>query len=424
VTTRTIRERPAGRPSLVGTEWTVDVGPVAHGGHCVARHEGQVVFVRHTLPGERVVARVTEGRVGDRFLRADAVEVLAPSPHRVPAPCRYAAERVCGGCDFQHVALDHQRALKAAVVKEQFSRLAGLEVDVEVRPVPGDRDGLRWRTRVEFAVDDEGRAGLRGHRSSHIVPIHDCLISTEPVIASGVLDTDWQDCSSVDVVDAAHPEEPVLVPLPLAKGLDAGGGLVGERVVDGDWTGEYVVTTRGFWQVHPGAASTFLSRVVSLLEPAPGDRVLDLYAGSGLFTMRLGELVAPDGFVLGVEGDQAAVANGALNTEHLENVEWRANRVDRELRSIVSQGVSADLVVLDPPRTGAGARVMSDVAAMAPRRIVYVACDPAALARDVRSAAEHGYTMVSLEAWDAFPMTHHVECIAVLEPTPAGALRP
>lgn len=413
---RARRERPSGAASLVGTEWTVSVGPVAHGGHCVARHEGQVVFVRHALPGERVVARVTEGRVGDRFVRADAVDVLEAAPERVAAPCRYAATRVCGGCDFQHVALTHQRHLKASVVKEQFARLAGLDVDVEVAAVPGDDDGLRWRTRVEFAVDPSGRAGLRGHRSSRVVPVDDCLIATHRVIDSGVLDTDWQDCTAVDVIDAAHPDEPVLVPLPIPKGSDQGGGLVGERVVDGAWEGEFVVAARGFWQVHPGAASTFLWRVSALLAPVPGDRVLDLYAGSGLFAMRLGELVSSGGFVLAVEGDSRAVRSGATNTEHLENVEWREGRVDRELATLVDQGIRADLAVLDPPRTGAGPGVMAHVAAMGVRRLVYVACDPAALARDVRAAADHGYELVSLEAWDAFPMTHHVECIAVLEP--------
>ncbi|MGO4663266.1 class I SAM-dependent RNA methyltransferase [Terrabacter sp. 2TAF16] len=411
------RERAAGGESLVGREWTLEVGPVAHGGHCVARHEGQVVFVRHTLPGERVVARVTEGRVGDSFVRADAVEVLEAAPGRVTAPCPYAAPGLCGGCDFQHASLDTQRALKGAVVREQFARVGGLDVDVVVQPVPGDEEGLRWRTRVEFAVDGAGRAGLRGHRSSDIVPVEDCLIATRAVIDSGVLDTEWPDVESVDVVDAVHPDEPVLVPLPPPEGgSGGGGGLVGELARDGDWEGEYVVSARGFWQVHPGAATTFLSRVSTLLGAEPGDRVLDLFAGSGLFTMRLGELVAPDGFVLGVEGDRRAVENGESNTEHLENVEWRANRVDRELRSLVGQGVMADLVVLDPPRTGAGKDVMALVAGMGPRRVVYVACDPAALARDVKAAGTHGYGLVSLEAWDAFPMTHHVECIAVLEP--------
>jgi tRNA/tmRNA/rRNA uracil-C5-methylase (TrmA/RlmC/RlmD family) len=417
VSRRPTRERAEGGESLVGREWTVDIGPVAHGGHCVARHEGQVVFVRHTLPGERVVARVTEGRVGDSFVRADAVTVLEAAPGRVEPPCPYAAPGLCGGCDFQHASLDTQRRLKADVVREQFSRLAGLDMDVSVRPVPGDENGLRWRTRVEFAVDDLGRPGLRQHRSWDIVPLDDCLIATHGVIDSGVLDTDWPDVESVDVIDAAHPEEPVLVPLPAEAGADSAGGLVGELVRDRDWEGEYVVSARGFWQVHPGAASTFLGRVVALLEAQPGDLVADLYAGSGLFTMRLAELVGPGGSVLGVEGDARAVENGIRNTEHLEGVEWRANRVDRELRSLVAQAVRADLVVLDPPRTGAGKDVMRLVSELRPRRVVYVACDPAALARDVRAAGEQGYSMVSLEAWDAFPMTHHVECIAVLEPT-------
>ncbi|WP_323098608.1 class I SAM-dependent RNA methyltransferase [Intrasporangium sp. YIM S08009] len=427
------RERAAKGESLVGARWTLEVGGVAHGGHCVARHEGRVVFVRHALPGERVAAVVTEGRDGDSFVRADAVEVLEASPDRVAAPCRFAGPGLCGGCDFQHVTLEAQRRLKADVVREQFARVAKMpDVDVEVRPVPGDADGLRWRTRVEFAVDAEGLAGLRAHRSREVVPVDDCLIATEGVIASGVLDTAWDGCASVDVIDAVHPDEPVLVPVPAddasgddpsgrvaERGGPPSGGLVGELVRQGDWEGEYVVAARGFWQVHPGAASTFLSRVVDLLEAGPGDRVLDLYAGSGLFTMRLGELVEPGGFVLGVEGDAVAVANGERNTEHLPNVEWRAARVDRELRSLVRQGVTADLVVLDPPRTGAGKEVMALLAQVAPRRVVYVACDPAALARDVRQAAEHGYEMTSLEGWDAFPMTHHVECIAVLERRPA-----
>jgi tRNA/tmRNA/rRNA uracil-C5-methylase (TrmA/RlmC/RlmD family) len=440
-------EPSASAPSLVGAEWEVEVGPVAHGGFCIARHEGQVVFVRHALPGERVLARVTEGRVGDRFVRADAVSVSHASPHRVVPPCPWSGPGRCGGCDFQHVDLPEQRALKAAVVREQFSRLAGLDVDVEVAAVPGDHDGLDWRTRVEFAVDGSGRAGLRRHRSRDVVPVEDCLIATRPVVGSGVLDRSWPGVAAVDVIDAADPAEPVLVPVPLERAggrarersrpqgrdrrggdrrhrgpqPDAGGddaddgGLVREVVRDGDWSGEYTVAARGFWQVHPGAAPTFLHRVSVLLGAAHGDRVLDLYAGSGLFTARLGELVGPDGIVLGIEGDRRAVENGRANTGHLPNVEWRAGRVDAELATLVDQGVGADLAVLDPPRTGAGPDVIAHLAALGVRRAVYVACDPAALARDVATALTHGYRLVSLEAHDAFPMTHHVECIAVLE---------
>ena len=286
--------------------------------------------------------------------------------------------------------------------------------------MPGDEEGLRWRTRVEFAVDDVGRAGLRAHRSRTIVPVQDCLIATSAVIGSGVLDTEWTGVRRGRRRRGRAPARSrCSCPVPAPEGSDGSGGLVGEVAedgADGEWSGEYVVSARGFWQVHPGAATTFLTRVSALAGVEPGDRVLDLYAGSGLFTMRLGELVAPDGFVLGIEGDRRAVDNGILNTEHLDNVEWRANRVDREVRSLVGQGITADVVVLDPPRTGAGKDVMGLLARLGPRRVVYVACDPAALARDVKAAAGHGYRLASLEAWDAFPMTHHVECIAVLEP--------
>ncbi|HET8983105.1 MAG TPA: TRAM domain-containing protein, partial [Pedococcus sp.] len=175
----------------VGDEVEVQVGPVAHGGHCVARHEGRVVFVRHTLPGERVRVRITEAKTGQRFVRGDAVEVLAASGHRVTPPCPYAGPGLCGGCDFQHVALPEQRALKAAVVREQFARLAGIDVAVDVEPVPGDTDGLGWRTRVEFAVADDGTPGLRRHRSHDVLPVADCLIAHDRVRAAGVLGRRW-----------------------------------------------------------------------------------------------------------------------------------------------------------------------------------------------------------------------------------------
>ena len=130
------------------------VGPVAHGGHCVARHEGRVVFVRHSLPGERVVVRVTEDR-HPGFCRADAIEVLEASPSRVERPCPYSGPGLCGGCDWQHVDPAEQRRLKADVVREQLARLAGLDdVAVTVEELPGGP--LRWRSRARFAVDRTG----------------------------------------------------------------------------------------------------------------------------------------------------------------------------------------------------------------------------------------------------------------------------
>lgn len=400
-----------------GRELELEVERVAHGGHCVARHEGRVVFVRHTLPGERVRAVVTGQGGGGRFLRADAVEVLRAAPGRVERPCPYAGPGRCGGCDWQHADPVRQRQLKAAVVREQLQRLAGLDLDVVVEPVPGDRDGLRWRTRVEFAVDAGGRAGLRRHRSHDVVPLEDCLIATEDVVGTGVLRRTWSGERSVDVV-APSVGEPVVVPVPSGE---RSAPTVRERVVvnrpDGPWQGELEVAARGFWQVHPGAAATFVAAVLDGLEPAPGERAVDLYSGVGLFAVALSDLLGPDGAVLAVEGDRTAVRHARRNVAGRPGapVEVRQGRVDRVLRPLVRQGITADLVVLDPPRTGAGRDVVRDVAALRPRRVAYVACDPAALARDLGHAGAEGYRVVSVRAFDAFPMTHHVECVAVLE---------
>ncbi|MEP6650679.1 MAG: TRAM domain-containing protein [Lapillicoccus sp.] len=403
---------------MVGTEAVVDVGPAAHGGHCVARLDGRVVFVRHALPGERVRVSITEGEEDSRFLRGDAVEVMQASPERVEPPCRYAGPRRCGGCDFQHASLDYQRELKADVIREQFARLAHTDVDVwshggavEVEALPGDETGLRWRSRVEFAVDDLGRAGLRAHRSHRVVPIDDCLIADQRIVDSGVLDTVWTGCTGVDAVAADEPEGAVLVALP-----DGRQPSVVQRVTAPGWSSEFRVGARGFWQVHPGAAPAFVSHVLASLSPRAGDRVLDLYAGAGLFAAALADAVGTSGSVLAVEGHRPAVVDGMRNTATRPPVEWRHGRVDRVVRSLVRQQVHADLIVLDPPRTGAGRDVSRDLAALTPRRIAYVACDPAALARDTAYLGSAGYGLDSLRAYDAFPMTHHVECIAVFVP--------
>jgi tRNA/tmRNA/rRNA uracil-C5-methylase (TrmA/RlmC/RlmD family) len=399
--------------SLVGTRFEAEIGKVAHGGHCVTRYDGRVVFVRHALPGETVRVRITGGSAGDRFLLGDAVEELRPSAHRVVAACRFAGPGNCGGCDWQHCELSYQRELKAAVVAEQFQRLAGLEVDVAVEALPGDREGLRWRTRSEFAVDASGAAGLRRHHSHEIIPVDDCLISTERVIATGVLDRRWPGATSVDVVDASGEPRALTVPLPPGRGAVP---YVTERVDTGDWSAEFRLSARGFWQVHPRAAATFVAHVLRELAPKPGERAMDLYAGVGLFALALADAVGPTGAVLAIDSDARTVRDAKVNLRLRTEIELRRGKVDSALKRLVRQGIRADLVVLDPPRTGAGKSVVNDIAGLGPRAVAYVACDPAALARDVAYAREAGYGIRSLRAFDAFPMTHHIECIAVLEP--------
>jgi tRNA/tmRNA/rRNA uracil-C5-methylase (TrmA/RlmC/RlmD family) len=177
----------------------------------------------------------------------------------------------------------------------------------------------------------------------------------------------------------------------------------------------FEVTGSGFWQVHPGAAEALLAAVVEGLDPQPGEAAADLYSGVGLFSATLAERVGPNGRVVAVESDAIAVADAARNLADLPQVEAVVDRVERALRR-GTVGQQCDLVVLDPPRVGAKREVVEAVVALAPRAVAYVACDPGALARDVAIFAEHGYRLTSLRAFDIFPMTHHVECVAVLEP--------
>ncbi len=389
----------------MGTSLTVAVGPVAHGGHCVARHEGRVVFVRHSLPGETVRAVVTDGAEGSSFWRADAVEVLAPSPDRVAPPCPWSGPGRCGGCDWQHVSVPAQRALKAAVVREQLSHLAHLDVAVDVEPVPGDVAGLGWRTRVTWAVAEDGSAGLRRHRSHEVVPVDSCRIAHPLVDEAGVTGRTWPGVGSVEVSASVATGDRLV--LPDGRGDGALTEVVGDRA--------FRVTGGGFWQVHPGAAATLLAAVMDGLRPQPGDTALDLYGGVGLFAARLAEVVGPTGRVTLVESDRVAVADARHNLAEFPAVRVERGRVDHVLRRLRTG--RADLVVLDPPRSGAGRAVVDLVARQVrPRRVAYVACDPAALARDLTWFAERGYRLTGLRAFDIFPMTHHVECVALLEP--------
>jgi tRNA/tmRNA/rRNA uracil-C5-methylase (TrmA/RlmC/RlmD family) len=395
---------------VIGTEFEVKVGSVAHGGHCVARYEGRVVFVRHALPGERVLVRVTEGTAGSRYLRADAIEVVAAASGRVAPPCPYAGPGKCGGCDWQHADLDTQRALKAAVLREAFRRFAGLDVDVVVEAVPGDRAGLDWRTRVKFAVTADGRVGLRQHRSHHIVPIDRCLIAHPLVHSAEVLADEWTGYDTVEVAVSVATGNRVVLPRMAGQGPRSASSAA--YLTEHAAGRAYIVRADGFWQVHPGAASTLVSAVIEALGPQPGDRVLDLYSGVGLFAAALAPLVAPSGRVTAVEADGSAVACARQNLADLPTARTIRDDVDAALH----RGLSgrADLVVLDPPREGAGRSVITSVARRRPRAIAYVACDPVALARDVGYAQGLGYRLTDVRAYDLFPMTQHLECVALL----------
>jgi tRNA/tmRNA/rRNA uracil-C5-methylase (TrmA/RlmC/RlmD family) len=396
-----------------GARIELTVGAVAHGGHCVARiggTGGRVVFVRHALPGERVLAEVTEVRPG--YLRADAVAVLAASPDRVEPPCPWARPGACGGCDLQHVARDAQLRWKAAVVREQLERLAGLppeqveKLAVRVAALPGPP--LGWRSRVRYAVDATGTAGLFRHRSYEVVPVDRCRIAHPAIQQLPVLGRPWPDDDAVEVIASSAGDV-------IVRAGGSAGPAVRELALGRAWS----LDPRAFWQVHPAAPDTLADAVLRLLEPAVGETAWDLYGGAGLFAAALADRVGITGAVTVVESSGLAVAAARANLADLPQVRVVPAQVEVALRRRLVRG-PVDLMVLDPPRAGAGAAVARALAGCGARAIAYVACDPAALARDVRAFAGRGWRLAGLLAYDCFPMTQHVECVALLLPPSAG----
>lgn len=414
------------------------MGRIAAGGGCVARWpDGRVAFVRHALPGERVVAEVTsEAR---SYVRADALEVREPSPDRVEPPCRRSGPGRCGGCDFQHVAPAAQRRLKADLIAEQLLRLAGIDGAINVESVPLDGNseysetGLAWRTRVRFAVDRGGRAGLHRHRSKDLEYVEQCPIAVDAVNELGVTKERWVGAHHLEVASSGEGGPPVIAvdsgrrtlvdPPVLPAGIVANG-----RTVAGPTRTRYPV--RGhvfdvsagvFWQVHPRAAGLLGDVVLDWLAPRKGDRVADLYAGAGLFSVLLAAAVGTDGHVVAIERSGRACADLDDNAAAFDQVDIVRADVTPE---VISQVLAAtDLVVLDPARTGAGIRVMEALAGLdpPPRRIVYVSCDAASFARDLRAMLDRGWTLDKFRAFDLFPMTEHTETVALLLPPNDGS---
>lgn len=398
------------------TDWTdrmleLTVGPVAHGGHCVARvpdeaspgsdDRGRVVFVRHALPGERVRAVVTDDP-GKAFCRADAVAVLEASPDRVEPPCPWAGPGGCGGCDFQHATPAAQRSLKTTVLREQLERLAAPAAalstvpfdEVVVEELPGGP--LGWRTRVRLAVDDAGVPGLRAHRSHDVCEIGDC-----PLVPGGalepVLSRRFRPDSEVDVTVGAD-----------------GAARVGSGATAHAAGRTWELSAGTFWQVHPALADTLADVVRDWAHAPRGGVAWDLYGGVGLLGSVLAGQVGPDGTVLVVESSSSAIADGASALADLGQLSFVQGRAEREVHRLEP---APDVVVTDPPRAGLGGAMVRALADRAPQRIVHVACDPAALGRDLALFAEVGYRVAGLRAFDAFPMTHHMEAVAVLERT-------
>jgi len=383
------------RTFRVGEKFTTSIEKVAHGGHFIARHKGAVFFIRHGIPGEKVVVEVTS--TGKSFNRGDVLEVLEPSADRVKAPCSFAHGLGCGGCDFQHIAIARQRDLKSDVITEQFARIAKMDLKVTVEEVA---EPLHWRTRAILNIDGSGNAGFFGSRSHNSIQIDDCLTCVPELKLTEVTSRNWQPNSKLEI--SANK---------LGDRIIASGEVIEgpEKLVEVVGSNNFQVSHSSFWQSHKSAPTVLTDAVMQYAELQSGDQVLDLYGGVGLFTAAALTAVGATGRVDLVEASSSAIGDAKINFENTSNVKIYLG----EVAKIMPRIGSADVVILDPPRDGAGQLVLQQISVLNPKRIVYVACDPAALARDCAFANDLGWNLTKVRAFDLFPMTHHIEMVAL-----------
>lgn len=386
----------------VGQKFQVTLEKIAHGGHFIARHEGAVIFVRHGIPGEEVEILITS--VGSSFNRGDVINVITPSAERVSPPCRYAHREGCGGCDFQHISISHQRSLKSDVITEQFSRIAKMELRVEVEEVGKP---LGWRTRCTSVTTKNGALGFYQARSHKIIPVDDCRILVPEMQFSELAKRGAKGDQRIEISISNNGERSIATasardesPMRLTDGVEVAHYTVGEN--------SFEVSQKSFWQSHKDAPQVLTDAVLSYANLRVGDHVLDLYGGVGLFTAAVLSQIGETGAVDLVEGSKSATSDATRNLADSKNV----TVITGDVAKVITRFSHADVVVLDPPREGAGKDVIENLSRIAPRIIVYVACDPAALARDTAYLRDAGYQLDAIRAFDLFPMTHHIECVA------------
>ena len=386
----------------------------ATGGAVGRLEDGRVVFVRNALPGELVRVEITEST--SKFSRADAVDILEASPDRVVPPCPYAHPGGCGGCDLQHASLDAQVAWKSALVAEHLRRIAGVERDVSVIEPPTSAEASR--TRLRCAVTDDGRLALRAARSHELIEIDHCWIantSFTPAFA-----TSWHGAEEVELRAIGDGEAFAVVRRDTPRGMMYElCSLRGEPLEPSTQSRVNVrghvfsVGPRSFWQSHRDAPTLLLDNVLELAEARPDDHVTDLFSGVGLFAVPLAKVVGPGGRVTAVESSAYAVRDARQNAEGLRNLKVREWSVTpRSVNDAVGEG---DVVVLDPPRGGLAKGVAETLVRRRPRRLIYVSCDAATFARDLKILLAGGYSLKDLRVFDLFPMTEHVELLSRLD---------
>ncbi|MGQ9489169.1 MAG: class I SAM-dependent RNA methyltransferase [Anaerolineae bacterium] len=417
-------------------ELTLDA--IAHGGEAIGHYAGKAIFVPYAIPSERVRVEIVEEKA--RWARARLMDVLVPSPDRISPPCPYFGPGRCGGCQWQHISYERQAELKQAIVADQLRRL-GRIADPPVADIialadpaaPEDEPqflSYGYRNHVQFALTPDGQTGFRRAASHEILPVTRCLLLHELLdelhAALELTDFPLQEISlragintgdALIVLSSANGEPPELeLNLPAAVVLRTPAGL--QSLIGDPWLTEevlgrrYRVSAESFFQVNTVGAAALVELVTAYADAQPKDVVLDAYCGVGLFSLALADMA---GRVIGIEEAPSACEDFAHNAEERDNLELHEGPVEAVLPALRAQNQRVDIAVIDPPRTGAGPHVIAELAALGPRRIVYISCDPATLARDALHLTQAGFRLREAQPVDLFPQTFHVEIVALWE---------
>ncbi len=389
------------------TQLTLTVGAPANGGSCIARHDGRVVFVRYALPGEQVRVRVTADR--GSYWHAEAVEVLEPSDDRTASLCPIAGVDGAGCCDLAFVEPEAARALKAEVVANQLSRLGGYHWRGIAEPLSATGP-TGWRTRVRLDVGADGRAGFHRYHSDELVADLNCG-QLPAGMTDGLAGTEWPPGSHVHIVIDDDDQRHVVR-------TARRGRRTSTEVVEGNYQSvqragrhRWQVPVTAFWQAHRDAARTYSELVADWAQPSAGTTAWDLYGGVGVFAAVLGDAVGQSGRVVSIDSSRAASRAARAALADLPQV---CVITDSVRRALAAQRGGADVGVVDPPRSGAGREVIDLLAAAEVPRLVHIGCEAASFARDIGLYCGCGFVVDKMRVFDSFPLTHHVECVALL----------
>ena len=450
------------RPVQAGRTYTFPIGGLGHSGEGVGRCEGFTVFVPHALPGEPVTAEITEVRTNCARGRLRQIETA--NPQRVAPPC--PVYESCGGCQLQHLSYAGQLAAKQQSVRDALDRIGKLTA-VAVQPVLGMEQPWRYRNKAQFPVGWQGEQVVTGcyESGSHrIVPTTECLIqqamndrllAAVSQIATELGVTPYDEASGQGILRHVMGRvgiatgEVMVVLVTTQKDFPGNNELVrrlkqavpeltsiqqninaaktnvilgretivrwGATVIQ-DRIGRFTfqISAESFFQVNSLQTQVLYEQAVQAAGLGGGETVFDLYSGTGTISLFLAEKA---GHVYGIEYSRAAVQDAEKNAQAngVGNVSFIAGDVAEKIVDLRDKGIAPDVIVLDPPRAGCETSVLETAAAMGPRRIVYVSCNPATLARDLAILAELGYVTQAVQPVDMFPQTYHVEVVAVIE---------